>query len=278
MSEYIVQRRIKRQKLRRKARRGEIVVRRLYKLIRFCFVLFIFYAAYRLGATHYWYLPQDIYTNPVAKHLEILGNKITPDNKIIGEMQKVILPKEPLYKIDPAETARQIELLPPIKRAYIRRYWLPARLIVMVEEVTPAFTIAPSEDAPDIAAFALTGELIPREYLPLKESYNITRILSYGTKGDDYENWDVEKIKKLHNIARLLNEYSGEKVEYIDLRNPHVAFAKLTSVKLKLGELDESLYERIKPIHHILPEIKAIIENVQYVDLSWKDSKYLKME
>ena len=278
MSEYIVQRRIKRQKLRRKARRGEIFMRRLYKLIRFCFVIFIFYATYRLSATHYWYLPQDIYTNPKTQYLEILGNEITSNAKIVSEMQKVVLPKEPLYKIDPAETARQIEQLPPIKRAYIRRYWIPARLVVMVEEVTPAFTIAPSEEAPDIAAFALTGELIPREYLPLKEINNIKKFISYVTKGDDYENWDIERIKEIYNIARLLNEYSGEKVEYIDLRNPHNAFAKLTSVKLKLGELDESLYERIKPIQHILPEIKPMIEQIQYVDLSWKDSKYLKME
>lgn len=278
MSEYIVQRRIKRQKLRRKARRGEIVVRRLYKLIRFCFVLFIFYAAYRLGATHYWYLPQDIYTNPVAKHLEILGNKITPDNKIIGEMQKVILPKEPLYKIDPAETARQIELLPPIKRAYIRRYWLPARLVVMVEEVTPVLTISPAEDAPDIAAFAITGELIPKEYLPLSAKQQTTKILTYGTKGDDYENWDIERITNLHNLAIHLEEYSGENVEYIDIRNPKNVFAKLQSVKLKLGKIDESVYERTKSIHHILPEIKPLIDKIQYVDLSWKDSKYLKME
>lgn len=278
MSEYVVQRRIKHQKLRRKARRGQIFMRRLYKFVRFCFVIFIFYATYRLCATHYWYLPDNIYTNENTQHLEILGNKITSNAKIITQMQKVVLPKEPLYKIDPAEIAREIEQLPPVKRAYIRRYWIPSRLVVMVEEVTPAFTIAPSEEAPDIAAFGLTGELIPREYLPLSDSYNITKILSYGTKGDDYENWDVDRIKKLHNLAQLLNEYSGEKVEYIDLRNPHNVFVKLTSVKLKLGELDESLYERIKSIHHILPKVKDMAEQIKYVDLSWKDSKYLKME
>ena len=278
MAEYAVARRIKHHKLRRKARRGQIFLRRLYKFTRFCFVIFIFYATYRLCLTHYWYLPQDLYTNPKETHIEILGNDIVSKDKIIGEMQKVVLPREQLFKINPADTARQIEQLPPIKRAYIRRYWLPTRLVVMVEEVTPAFTIAPNEEAPDVLAFALTGELIPREYLPLKDKYKITKILSYGTQNDDYDNWDVERINKLYNIARLLGEYSGEKVEYIDLRNPHNVYAKLESVKLKLGELDESLYERIKPIHHILPKIKPMINEIQYVDLSWKDSKYLKME
>lgn len=276
-NEYAVQRRIKHHKLRRQARRGEILVRRIYKLCRFLFVIFIFYATYRLGATHFWYLPANIYDEP-SVHLEILGNELTSNEKILSEMRKIPLENEPLYKINPEGTTHQIEQLPTIKRAYIRRYWLPARLVVMVEEVTPAFTISPSEDAPDIAAFALTGELIPREYLPLKNKQKIPRILTYGTKGDDYDDWDKDRINKLHELSTLIEEYSGEKVEYIDIRNPHNAFAKITSVKLKLGEIDESINERIKPIQDILPQIKPLVDKIQYVDLSWKESKYLKME
>lgn len=274
---YAVERRLKHHKLRRQARRGEIFVRRIYKICRFLFVLFIFYAAYRLSATHFWYLPQNIYEEP-SVHLEILGNNITSSEKIISEMKKIPLLNEPLYKIDPAATAHQIEQLPPIKRAYIRRYWLPARLVVMIEEVTPVLTISPAENAPDVAAFAITGELIPKEYLPLNEKQKTTKILTYGTKGDDYENWDIERITNLHNLAIHLEEYSGEKVEYIDIRNPQNVFAKIQSVKLKLGKIDESVYERTKSIHDILPEIKPLIDKIQYVDLSWKDSKYLKME
>lgn len=276
-NEQAVQRRLKHHKLRRQARRGEILMRRIYKFFRFIFVLFIFYSAYRLSATHFWYLPADIFEKP-SIHLEILGNEIVSTEKIISEMKKIPLERVPLYKINPAQTAHAIEQLQPVKRAYIRRYWIPSRLVVMVEEVTPAFTISPSEDAPDVAAFALTGELIPREYLPLKGKNKLPRILSYGTKGGDYADWDIEKITKLSNLAKELEEYSGEKVEYIDLRNPHNTFAKISSVKLRLGEIDESLNERIKPIHDILPEIKPLLDKIQYVDLSWKESKYLKME
>ena len=148
----------------------------------------------------------------------------------------------------------------------------------MIEEVTPAFTISPSEDAPDVAAFALTGELIPREFLPLKNNYKVPKILTYGTKGDDYQDWDIERIKNLYKLSEMIEEYSGEEVEYIDLRNPHNTFAKIKSVRLRLGEIDESIYERIKSIHDILPQIKPLIDKIQYVDLSWKESKYLKME
>lgn len=277
-NEYVVQRRIKHQKLRRKARRGEIAIRRIYKFVRFLFILFIFYATYRLSATHFWYLPTDLYEQGKNEHIEILGNNIVSDEKILNEMKKFPVEKEPLYKINPAKIAHQVEQLPPVKRAYIRRYWLPARYIVMVEEVTPALTISPTEDAPAVAALAITGELIGREYLPLSDKCNAVKILTYGTNGDDYEKWDTEKINNLYKLAKLLEEYSGEKVKYIDLRIKHNAFAQLESAKLKLGEIDVSVFERIRAIHDILPQIKQMSEKIQYIDLSWKESKYLKLE
>ena len=51
-----------------------------------------------------------------------------------------------------------------------------------------------------------------------------------------------------------------------------------TNFSCKLGEIDISVFERIKAIHDILPQIKQMSEKIQYIDLSWKDSKYLKME
>ena len=100
--------------------------------------------------------------------------------------------------------------------------------------------------------------------------------MSYGTKGGDYKNWDSEKINDLYKLGKLLEQYSGEKVLYIDLRNPHNAFAQLETVRLKLGEIDVSVFERIKAIHDILPEIKNRHLKAKYVDLSWKETKYIK--
>ncbi len=277
-NDYIVQRRIKHHQLRRKARRSEIALRRIYKFLRFVFILFIFYSIYRICATNLWYLPSDIYTNKNSTGIEILGNKIVSKEKIINEMKKIKLERKPLYRINPANIAVEIEKLPPVKRVYVRRFWLPARLVVMVEEVTPAITIAPSEEAPSIAAYAIGGEFIPREYLPLSDEYKVTKILSYGTKGDDYNLWKPEKIETLNKLAKLTELYSGENVKYIDLREPHNAYIQLESVKLKLGEIDESAFERIKSIHDILPEIQSYLEKTKYIDLSWKDSKYLKLE
>ena len=274
--EYIIQRRIKHQKLRRKARRGEIMLRRTYKFVRFVFIIFIFYFVYRISICHYWYLSSNIYNEPLGKHIEILGNDIVSENKILKTLKSFPVEKKPLYMIDPAPISNKIEELTPIKRAYVRRYWLPARYLIMVEEVTPAIEIAPSEDAPSVAALAFTGELITREYLPLKSSFNTAKILSYGTKGDDYENWNIEKINNLYKLFVLLEEYSGEKVMFIDLRIPHNAFAQLESVKIRLGEIDPSVFERIKAIHDILPAISDLKLKTQYIDLSWKNTQYIK--
>lgn len=277
-NEYSVERRIKQHKLRRKARRGEIAIRRIYKLIRFIFILIILYGVYRILISHYWYLPNDIYTNPNSKNIEILGNRIVKKERIIGEMKKINLEKKPIYRINPAPIAHQIETLKPIKRAYVRRFWLPARLVVMIEEVTPAIIVSPTEDTPAVIAYALTGEVIPKEYLPLDESYNTVKVLSYGTQGDDYEKWNNERISTLYRLAKNIESYSKERVEYIDLRQPHNIFVQLTSVKIRLGELDVSVFERIKAISDILPEVKMLNENIKYIDLSWKESKYIKLD
>ncbi len=274
--DYTVERRLRQQKLRRKARRGEIALRRLYKFIRFIFILFVFYGIYRISAAHFWYLPNNLYDDKSGKHLEILGNNIVSDEQIIKELKKFPLPKKPIYRINPDKAANQIEQLQPIKRAYIRRFWLPARLVIMIEEVTPAIVIAPTEEAPVISAFAITGETIGKEYLPLKNNNDVIKILSYGTKGDDYKNWDKEKINDLYKLGKLIEEYSGEKVSYIDLRKPHDAFAQLQTVRLRLGEIDVSVYERIKAIYDILPEIKNRHLKAKYVDLSWRETKYIK--
>ena len=214
--DYTVERALRQQKLRRKARRGEIALRRLYKFIRFLIILFIFYSVFRTLNCHYWYLSSDIYTKKGTPRIEVLGNNIVSKDKIINQMKKIPMENKPIYMINPEKMTKEIEKLSPVKRAYIRRFWFPARYVVMIDEVIPAITISPSEEAPAVAAFGHNGELINREYLPLKNNFPTANILSYGTNGDDYEKWDKEKISDLYKLYKLIEDYSGEKVKYID--------------------------------------------------------------
>ncbi len=274
---FAVERRMKAQKLRRKARRFEVAVRRIFLFIRFLFVLFVFYSIYRMCFVKFWYLPQDTFTKNPPESIEIMGNRIVSTDKILNLLKDTEVKHRPIYRFNPSELSNKITELSPIKTAYVRRFWLPARLVIMVEEVNPVITISPSEDAPDVLAFAQTGERIGREFLPLNPNLNTVRVLTYGTQGDDYHNWDKDKIMMIYNLANAIRQYSGEKVLYIDLRNPNSVIVQLENVKIKLGRLDNSAFERVKEIYNILPAIKSIQSNVKYVDLSW-DTKFIKME
>ncbi len=274
---FAVERRLKAQKLRRKARRFEVAVRRIFLFIRFLFVLFIFYCIYRMSFVKFWYLPQDTFTKNPPENIEIMGNRIVSTEKILNLLKDTEVKHRPIYRFNPEELSNKITELSPIKTAYVRRFWLPARLVIMIEEVNPVITISPSEDAPDVLAFAQTGERIGREFLPLNPNLNTVRVLTYGTQGDDYHNWDKDKIMMIYNLANAIKQYSSEKVLYIDLRNPNSVLVQLENVKIKLGRLDNSAFERVKEIHNILPAIEPIQSNVKYVDLSW-DTKFIKMK
>ncbi len=276
--DYTVERALKQQKLRRKARRGEIALKRLYKFIRFLIILFIFYSVFKILNCHYWYLPTDLYKQKNTSRIEILGNNIVSAEKILNQMKKVPTEKKPIYMINPEKMTKEIEKLTPVKRAYIRRFWFPARYVVMTDEVIPAITVSPSEDAPAVAAFAHSGELISRDYLPLDKKFEAANILTYGTNGDDYEKWDKEKISDLYRLSKLIEEYSGEKVKYIDLRAPHNTFVQLETIRIRLGEIDNSVFEKIKQLPALLPEVKKLSDQVKYIDLSWQESTYIKMK
>ena len=273
---YFVKRRLKLLKLRRKARRGEIAVRRLFALLRFCLIIFIFYGLYRVANCHYWYFP-SVGLKP-GKNIEIMGNSIVKKKKIFSAIKNLPLPKEPIYKINPNIIAREIEKLPPIKKAYVRRFWNPARLVIAVQEVIPAIVISPSEDTREVAAFSFDGEYISHEYLPLSKKTHAIKILSYGTN-DDYEQWDKKKINDLYNLAKQIEYYSKEKVQYIDLRIKNNAFVQLESIKIRLGALDLNVYERIKAIPSMMAseDVRQLAANTKYIDLSWSDVQYVNV-
>ena len=81
---FAVERRMKAQKLRRKARRFEVAVRRIFLFIRFLFVLFVFYCIYRMCFVKFWYLPQDTFTKNPPENIEIMGNRIVSTDKILN--------------------------------------------------------------------------------------------------------------------------------------------------------------------------------------------------
>ena len=76
-----------------------------------------------------------------------------------------------------------------------------------------------------------------------------------------------KRIKKIEIIVRAMEQFSGESVEYIDMRNPKDIYIKLPSVNVRLGELDFMALSRVRNISAILPQIETMEKKIKYIDL-----------
>lgn len=225
-----------------------------------------------------WYFDKNIFTHPDSATLEILNNNIVSTSKILAALKSEKVPEVPIYMAKTKNLEDKLMQFAPIEEVYIRRYAFPARLQIIVREREPFISISPDVNIAPIAFFTRDGKLIGREYLPLKKDYKTLKVLSYGNKGDDYSKWDVKKLLKIENLAKYIETYSKEPVEYVDLRNPEDVYVKIKSVNIRLGRLDENVYERIKRIPSIIPQIQLMDSKIKYLDLRWKDTNYLKLD
>ncbi len=225
-----------------------------------------------------WYVDKNIFSVSDSGTLEILNNKIVSTNKILAALKTVEVPDVPIYMAKTDNLKEKLLQFPPVEEVYIRRYAFPARLQIILREREPFISISPDAKVQPVAFFTKDGKLIGREYLPLKPEFKTLLVLSYGNKGDDYSKWDLKKLQKLDKIARYIEVYSKEPVEYIDLRNPEDVYVKIKSVNIRLGRLDEHVNERIERIPSILPEVQLMDTKIKYLDLRWKDTNYLKLD
>ena len=140
----------------------------------------------------------------------------------------------------------------------------------------PIVTITPNLEAPPIAFFSADGKLIGREYMPLDESYKTVLVITYGS-GDDYRNWDVTKVKNFKKLSDLVEAETGETVEYIDYRNPKDVYVKIQTTSIRLGSMNLGVFDKIKRLPSLLPQVKMINKKVKYIDLRW-ESSYIKLD
>ena len=211
-----IERRVKINQMQRSVRRGRERLRWVRCWVRLFMILLLIFAAYKVYKLPQWYLNKNIFSSASNNTLTIVGNVITPTYRIISILRQTPVPQRPIYLFDTSDIEKEIEKLPPVKEVYIKRLWFPARLGIIVVERRPVLRISPDPKVPPIAFFAEGGKLIGRDYLPLKNIGNTILVLTYGTKGDDYRSWDEKKIRKIETIVRATEQFSGQKVEYID--------------------------------------------------------------
>ncbi len=273
-----VQRRLQKNKMERKVRQTQMWIKRFRAFARLMTIIFLLFFGYYLLRMPQWYLPKNVFNSLENPALEILNNKIVPSYKILAALRRTDIPSEPVYLIETDDIKRNIMQLEPVENVFIRRFWFPARLQIIIQERVPIITISPAADVPPIAFFARGGKLIGRDYMPLNKSFRTILVLSYGLRGDDYRNWDNSKIRLIEKIAKAVEVYAGEEVEYIDFRLPDDVYVKLDTANIRLGVLDDNVFERIKKLPSILPQIKTLDKKIKYVDLRWKDASYIKLE
>lgn len=270
--------RIKREKQERGIRRSNMWMRRFKVVLRFFMIIFLMFLCYKIIRMHQWYLSPRAFDSAESPYLEILNNKIVPDYYIVAALRKNEVPKVPIYMFNTDGIKNNIMQLDPVENVYIRRFWFPARLQVIVQERIPIITISPEVDVEPIAFFTKGGKLIGRDFLPLDKSFKTIRVLTYGTQGDDYRHWDVQRVEMIERVAKTVKNVSKEPLLYIDLRNPKDVYLNVNGLMIRIGELDDSCYERIKRLPSIMPQVKTLDKKIKYIDLRWKNASYIKLD
>ena len=257
----------------RAQKRLKNTISRTHMLIKILSILFILWLSSRIMISKYWFLPQNTFETYPNKNLVIIGNKMTPNDKILNSLKTVSDTKKPIYLINTVAYEKELEKLSPVKKAFVRRYWLPARFEVTIEEQIPVLTIAPNPTAPEIAAITADGRVITKDYLPINSAkYRTYKILTY----DDYATWTSHEIVSLNILAERIENFSKEKLLYLDIRNKNDVYAQLETIKIRIGELNSTLKQRIERLTSIMPQIENLKRSTDYVDLRWDNTTYLK--
>ena len=223
-----------------------------------------------------WRLHSNAFDSLNSPALEIVNNRIVPSQKILSALRRNQVPLKPIFMVKTDNLKKSIMQLEPIQDVYIRRFWFPARMQIIIIERTPVITIAPDEKVAPIAFFSSDGKLIGHDYMPLSNEFKTVRVLTFG-RGDDYRNWDKTKINNFKKLAMTVEMASGETVEYIDYRNPQDVYVKIPTVNIRLGSFNAGTYDKIHRLPSLLPQVKMLNKKVKYVDLRW-DSNYIKLD
>ena len=275
-SKYNQQRRLKQAKMQRQVRQSQRRLNRLRAFYKFFLLVFLLALCFIILKLPQWRLPSNAFDSLESTSLEILNNRIVPSQKVLSALRRNQVPRQPIFLVKTDNLKKSIKQLEPVQNVYIRRFWFPARLQIIIIERTPIITISPNIDVPPIAFFSLDGKLIGREYMPLDEDFKTVSVITYGS-GDDYRNWNVAKVNDFRKLANLVEAETGETVEYIDYRNPKDVYIKIPTANVRLGELNPSIFNKIGRLPSLLPQIKMINKKVKYIDLRW-DSSYIKLD
>lgn len=273
---YHQNRRLQQARMQRKIRQSQRRLNRLRTFWKFFLVVSLILLCFFILKMPQWRLHTNAFDSLNSPALEIVNNRIVPEQKILSALRRNQVPLQPIFLVKTDNLKKSIKQLEPVRDVYIRRFWFPARLQIIVIERTPAITISPDIEVPPIAFFSVDGKLIGREYMSRIDDYKTVKVITYGS-GDDYRNWDRTKVNNFKKLAATVEMDSGEEVEYIDYRNPKDVYVKIPTVNIRLGSFNAGTFDKIHRIPSLLPQVKMLNKKVKYIDLRW-DTNYIKLD
>lgn len=278
MSLLYQKRRLKVNKIKRKIAANRAFLNRIRILLALIMISGIIYFGLKVIRLSQWYINPEKLANSDPSVIKVQGNLITPNYKITNMVKQTQLPNTQIFRLDTSELEKNISQLQPIKQVFIRRYWFPARLVITVDERTPAFLLSPNLESEPNSILSTDGILIDHDYLPFNPSIKAKRLLTYGVRNGLDEVWDKKRVESLINLTKALEAYSGSQVKYIDSRNQDDIYIMLDDYLIRFGKIDETSLARAKKIAPILPEARKNKAKLKYIDLRWEDSCYLRLE
>ncbi len=271
-------RRLKVNKIKRQIGSTRAKLQRIRVLLSLIMIIFLVWLGVKIVKLPQWYIDLDKLNNADPEVLKIQGNVITPNYKIIDSVRQTQIPNTQIFKLKTNDLEQNISLLQTVKKVYIRRYWFPARLIIMIDERTPAFLLTPNLETEPRSALTTDGIIIDHDYLPFDSSIKAKKLLTYGVRDGFDEVWDKKKVDDLLQLIKAFEFYSNQEVQYVDIRNQKDVYLMLKEYLIRLGEINESTFTRAKLIASILPKAKEMNKKIKYIDLRWEDSQYLRLE
>ena len=253
-------------------------MQRFRVLLSLVLVVLICYCGIKVLKLPQWYIDSTKLIEADPSVIKIQGNLITPTYKIVNMIRQTQLPYTQIFRLKTNELENNILLLQSVKKVYVRRYWFPARLVIVLDERVPAFLLAPNLESEPNSALTTDGVLIDHDYLPFNPSIKAKKLLTYGIKDGVDEVWDKKKVEEILKLVRAIETYSNQEVVYVDLRNQKDVYIMLQEYLIRFGEIDDTALKRAKWIASILPEARKIEQKIKYIDLRWEDSHYLRLE
>lgn len=252
-------------------------IKHIKAFLRIVLLAILLYCAYLFIKMPQWYLKSDAFSKSDQTSIEVINNYIVPQNIIYNSIKDIKVTNKPIFLFGVSEIKKELFKIPVIKNIYVRRYGFPARIQIIIRERIPSVVLKTDVNSMPFAFITTDGVLISNKiYMPLSEAKSPLKIIVKNTA--EAKNWDLKRIDFIEKIVKSVEAYSSEKVQYIDMKDPNDVYVKIESTNIRLGVLDSLVFERIKRIYTILPQISEIDGKVKYVDLSWDRVNYLKLE